>query len=222
MGSRSLWCGRWSSRSETHPPLRTISRFREHRCHAPRLLQLAASLVGHDAGMVRVELTCADGTPFPVEFDSDEDTQAMWQLEREHSVGPQPPMAVALSRLGVPGGERAYAESGLPFPSSWQRTPNALGFSYFRSGMPDPEEMAAFFSGCAVLVERYGSALGIWRDYSLPRVREALAVIDGDSEGPLSVLAEQQEYAFHHTMIPAYVTWNDMRQVADVCAPIYG
>src|SRR5205807_2647955 len=32
----------------------------------------------------------------------------------------------------------------------------------------------------------------------------------------------QQDYAFHHTMIPAYVTWNDIRQVQDVCAGIYG
>ena len=82
--------------------------------------------------------------------------------------------------------------------------------------------MAAFFSGCAVLVERYGSALGIWRDYSLPRVRQALAIIDGTDALPLSELAEQQEYAFHQTMIPAYVTWNDIRQVQDVCAGIYG
>jgi pyruvate,water dikinase len=173
--------------------------------------------------MPTVEYVCADGTPFPVTFASADDVTLEWHLEREHSTQPRTPMTGALGALGRPGGARAYEEAGLPFPSLWRVGPDAHGFPYMLPGPPPPDEMAAYFTGCGKLVEEYGSALGIWRDFSLPRVQAACAAMDAaPEEVPLADLAELHDYALQHTMVSSMVTWNDMRLVAETIAGVFG
>jgi hypothetical protein len=172
---------------------------------------------------VTIEYECADGTPFPVTFASAEDAALEWRLDQEHSVGPSTPLASALYRLGRPGVARAYGEAGLPVPSMWRDGPDANGFAYFLSGLPGGDEFGALVEGCGRLVETYGSALGIWREHSLPRVRSVVETIEAaPAEAPLAELSELQTYAQHHTMVSAMVTWNDMQLVLAMCTPLYG
>jgi phosphohistidine swiveling domain-containing protein len=173
--------------------------------------------------MVTVDYACADGTRFPVTFASEEDAALEWHLEQEHSVGPQSPLAAAMARLGRPGAARAYGEAGLPVPAMWRAGPRANGWPYYVASMPQGDEMAALFEGCGRLVQEHGSALGIWRHHSLPRVRASIEWLR--SAGPevaFAALAERETYAQHHTMVSSMVTWNDMRLVTEICVPLYG
>jgi pyruvate,water dikinase len=183
----------------------------------------AVSALHHDELMVRIEYSCADGTPFPVTFATADDVTLEWRLEREHSTGPGTPLAVALGRLGRPGADRAYTEAGLPVPDSWREGPQANGFPYFVAAPPSPDEMAALFAGCGRLVEQYGSALGIWREYSLPRVQASCAwLTSAPLDTSVAELAVQHDYALHHTMVSSMVTWNDLRLVAEVIGDLFG
>ena len=98
---------------------------------------------------------CEDGSPFPVVFRSEEDAAKRWRVEQEHSIGPNPPLADALSRLGYAGGGRAYEEVGLGFPASWVEGPYANGFPYFADGEIPPEEMGAMFAAGAGNLGQY-------------------------------------------------------------------
>ena len=173
--------------------------------------------------MPTIEYSCTDGTPFPVTFATDEDAQLSWHLEQEHCIGPGTPLAVELDWLGRPGAARAYAEAEVPFPSAWRNGPDANGFAYYLDSFPGPDEMAATVAACARLVQEYGSALGIWRDFSLPRVRAACTWLQGaDADVPLAELSAQQAYAIHHTMVSSMVTWNDMQLVTAVLQDLFG
>jgi pyruvate,water dikinase len=170
---------------------------------------------------VRIEHRGEDGAPFPVTFASEADAALVWRLEQEHAVGPASPMARALMRAGRPGGERAYAEAGMPYPSMWREGPDANGYSYFLEGFPEGDELSAMFTGCGELVARYGSTLAVWTDFSLPLVRAAcdrLRAADGDAD--LVELAEVHDYAQHHTMVTAYITFNDLQLVTQVCREV--
>ena len=171
--------------------------------------------------MITVEYRCSDGTPFPVTFESDADADRPWALEREHNRPPLSPLADALERLGTSGRERAYGEAGLPVPGFFRTGPLARGFPYYCTAPPTDEEMGALFGGCAALIADHGSAEGIWRGYALPRIRavcETLQAAGPDDE--LAPLADAQVYGQHLTMIPAFVTGNDMRLLAAVCGEV--
>ncbi len=149
-----------------------------------------------------IEYACLDGTPFPVTFAGPDDAARTWHLEQEHSRGPMTPLAEDVDRVGRPGCERAYAEAALPFPSMWRAGPSANGFPYYVRELPSPEEMSELFSGCAVLVERHGGALGIWREFSLPKVRSVCGWLrEAPLDVPVARLAEEHAYAQHHTMV---------------------
>jgi phosphohistidine swiveling domain-containing protein len=168
------------------------------------------------AGALTVEHRCDDGTPFPVTFADPADARRTWRLEQQHSIGCQTPLAVALAPLSRRGGERAYAEAGLPFPSFWAEGPDAHGWPYFLDEPPAADEMSAITAGCAALLERYGGSLRIWRDLSLPKVREACAWLQSTPDATTRELSDAHAYAHHHTMISAMVAGNDRRLVADV------
>ena len=165
---------------------------------------------------VTVEHRCADGTPFPVTFASEADAARSWQLEQAHSVGPSSPLAAAVPRVGTAGDVRAYAEVGLPEPTWWWAPVDANGWPYFAVGAMDGDVMAALFSGCAVLVERFGSAYGIWIEDSLPKVRATCEWLQSAPEVPFAELADAACYAQSTTMISAFVASNDIRLVVDV------
>jgi phosphohistidine swiveling domain-containing protein len=174
------------------------------------------------AGVIRVEYRCADGTPFPVTFASEEDAALPWALDRLHGRDPASPLAQALAQLGRPGCERAYAEAGLPVPTTFRSGPRTNGFPYFCSAPIPDDEMAALFEGCATLVQRHGSAEGIWRELCLPPVRQVCGELQASGTAvSLHRLAEDQSYALHLTMIPAFVSGNDLQLLARVCEGIF-
>jgi pyruvate,water dikinase len=89
--------------------------------------------------------------------------------------------------------------------------------------MPPPEEFGKLLEGCGALVLEHGGALGVWRGHSLPRVKAACDRIRAaPTDVPLRVLAEEEDYAQHHTMVSSMITWNDMNLVEAVCASLYG
>ena len=165
---------------------------------------------------VTVEHRCADGTPFPVTFASEADAAKSWQLEQAHSVGPASPLAAAVPRVGTAGDVRAYAEVGLPEPRWWWAPVEANGWPYFAVDAMDGEVITALFSGCAVLVERFGSAYGIWIEDSLPKVRATCEWLQSAPDAPFGELADAACYAQSTTMISAFVASNDVRLVVDV------
>ena len=171
--------------------------------------------------MITITYECADGTPFEAHFSGAEQAARRFRHDREHNLDPLTPLADALERLGEVGTARSYSEAGLPFPDAWHPGPLAEGFPYFSEEPVTPEELAQMFAGCAQLLEKYGSALGIWRDYCLPNIRSACEALDrADASVPLATLAELANYSMHMTMIPAYVCGNDMQLLAAVCPPV--
>lgn len=173
--------------------------------------------------MVEVEYSCADGTPFPVVFPCEEDAAKTWKLELEHNSEPMPPLVEELVQIGTSGGERAYRDAGLSLPAMWAaKPPRANGYSYFLGDPMSPDDMAEMFRGCGVLVEKYGSALGIWRDDSLPLVKRSCAWLrDAAADVPVIRLEEEQAYSMQNTMISAMVAGNDLRLMTDLCEPLY-
>lgn len=173
--------------------------------------------------MVTVEYQCADGTPFPVTFEREEDVETAWLLERVHNPGPEKPLAQSVGTLGRDGGHRAYLEAGLIVPSWMQTGPFASGFVYFKPFNLGPEEMVQIGAGTRTLIEKYGSGQGIWTEHCLPRVKEACAWLESAGlDVPIATLAQTQSYAMHLTMVPMLVSGNDIRLLTDVCTPLYG
>jgi phosphohistidine swiveling domain-containing protein len=164
---------------------------------------------------VTVEYQCADGTPFPVTFGSEQDAEKTWQLEQAHAVGPMSPLARAVARVGTAGDVRAYVEVGLPEPTWWWAPVEANGWPYFSVGAMDDDVITALFAGCGALVERFGSAYGIWTDDSLPKVRATCEWLQSAPDVPFAQLAEAACYSQSVTMISAYVASNDVRLLAD-------
>lgn len=173
--------------------------------------------------MVTVEYRCADGTPFPVEFASEEDAALTWALEREHSKDPATPLAVAFSRLGEPGRVRAYEDAGLRMPSAFRDGPTPFGFNYFGQEPMSPEDMAAAVEGSRRLMEKYGSGDAIWAEYCLPRTKAGCEFLQtADVSTPVARLAEENAYAFHQTMVAMFVTGNDLQLLAKTCNEALG
>ena len=173
--------------------------------------------------MIEREYLCEDGTVLPVRFRDEAQATSTWRLDRAHGRDPNTPLGDALGRRGIEGGRRAYEEVGLDFPSMWDASPEARGFPYFAQGpMPD-EELARFTAGCGALVQRHGSALGIWHEACLPRSKDSCAQLEAASDtASLDALAELQTYGFHMTMIPAYVCGNDLGLLSAAVEPLYG
>lgn len=180
-------------------------------------------MFGHHGGMVTITYRCPDGTPFPVEFDSEEDAALPWQFDRAHVTDPQTPLAAALNRIGHPGVVRAYEECGLPAPP-WRTGPTPFGFAYsLQQQGPDEATMASFVEGCRVLIEKWGGAGGIWSDLNLPITRRECEWLQ--SAGPdasLAELAERQQYAWAHTMVSILVSGNDVNLLSAVLKDLYG
>lgn len=173
--------------------------------------------------MVRLEYTCADGTPFVVEWEHDEDADRLWTLDREHFPDPLTPLAQAIGGvLGRTGGTRAYTEAGVVMPSMFRPGPRANGFTYM-AGPPSDEEIARIAPGARALLGQYGSALAIWREHCLPRVREACAALqDADDSLTTAELADLEAYAMQLTMVPMLIASNDVQLLAAVCLDLFG
>lgn len=172
---------------------------------------------------VTITYATADGSPFPVTF-ADEDAAAKrWALETEHSVQPGSPLADGLRRLGRPGMERAYTDSGIPVPSWWAAGPEANGFEYYGADdLPPAEELTPFFEAFAPLIAEHGGALGIWHDRCLPRTKAAIDALEAaPPDTPPATLAELHDEALHNTMIPSMVLGNDVDLVTAVIADLF-
>jgi pyruvate,water dikinase len=171
-----------------------------------------------------VEYTCADGTPFPVTFDSEADAQLEWRLDREHAPDAQTPLAEAVGRRGESAGARqAYEDSGMRWPSTWKPGPRANGFLYFGAAPPAPEDLASMFEGGAKLVQQYGSAIAVWESHCLPSVRAACAWLEqAPLESTFDQLADRYDYALQLTMVAGMISSNDRRLLQESVADAVG
>jgi phosphohistidine swiveling domain-containing protein len=173
--------------------------------------------------VIEREYLCEDGTVLPVRFADEEQAATTWQLSREHGRDPATPLGDALNRAGVPGGRRGYEEVGLLLPAFFDLGPEAKGLPYFSAAPMSAEHLTRMVEGCGALVQRHGSALGIWHEYCLPRTKDAWAAIEAaDDRASLTDLAELQAYGQAMTMIPAFVCGNDLDLLAAVLRPLYG
>ena len=173
--------------------------------------------------MITIEYACPDGTPFPVTFDDDADAEVEWRVDREHAPDSQSPLAEAIGRRFGPGGRRAYEENGMRASSTWRPGPRANGFLYFGTAPPDPDDMASLFDGGAKLIERYGSALAVWEQHCMPRVREACASLESAPvDATFDQLADDYEYALHQTMVAGMISSNDRRLLQESVADAIG
>ena len=173
--------------------------------------------------MLRVEHRCADGSPFPVEFPTEADARVTWRIDLEHTPTAMAPLEEDLVRLGRPGAERAYADSGMRLPSSWRDRPRANGYGYFPDEpMPD-EELGALIEGAGRLRERHGSALAVWHEHCLPPTAEACARLRAAApDTTAAVLAELHDYALNLTMVASWVSMGDLLRVSWSIADLYG
>jgi len=172
---------------------------------------------------ITIEYQCADGTPFPVEFESEEAAAKTWRFDRSHVTDPQTPLSVELNRLGQPGVQRAFEECGLPGPPGWGPGLTPFGFAYGTPNAPEGAELESFVEGCRVLIEKYGGAGGIWTDLNLPIVRrECEWLSDAGPEATLGELAQRQQYAWAHTMVSILVSGNDITLLAAAIKDLYG
>lgn len=173
--------------------------------------------------MIEREYLCEDGTVLPVRFADEAQAAATWRMDRSHGRDPRTPLGEALDRAGIEGSRRAYEEVGLTLPPTWEANPEAQGFSYWSETPPSPEYLAGMMEGCGALVQRHGSALGIWHERCLPRSKDAWAQLEAAPDtAPLPELAEVQQYGFHMTMIPAYICGNDLTLLSAAVQPLYG
>ena len=169
---------------------------------------------------VTVEYRCEDGTPFPVRFRDESEAARTWALEREHGRDPATPLWQSLNEVAVPGAQRCYDELGLVLPPSFRGGPDAMGFAYFDETPMSADEMATMFTGCGALVEKHGSALGIWHELNLPRTKAAIAEIATTES--FRAIAELHAYGQQHTMIPAFVCGNDLTLLEGAIEPVVG
>src|SRR5688500_14558190 len=124
--------------------------------------------------MVTVEYQCADGTPFPVTFESEADAARTWGFDRSHVSGPLAPLHSGLARRNSRAGLRAFAEIGMAVPPNWGGPPGptTFGFEFFPMEQPTPEQMAPLFEAGAKVLAEHGSATALWKEFCLPRVLE--------------------------------------------------
>jgi phosphohistidine swiveling domain-containing protein len=171
-----------------------------------------------------VEYQCPDGTGFPVIFDSPDDADKPWGLDFEHAPLAMPPLEVEVGRLGIPGAEAAYADHDFPAPAVFvtpsPRTPS--GHMYFSFAPRPDDEMGRMITACVALIEQFGSAYGLWRGDSLPRVEEVMSFLTGAGpDVPIAQLAERHAYAQNHTMLSAFVAYGDLLHLQGICGEFY-
>ena len=173
--------------------------------------------------MTTVEYRCADGTPFVVEFPSEEAAAKEWRWEREHSPDPLTPMAAALTDLAVAGARRVYAELELPMPPAFDVSLLPHGFQFASSEFLAADDMPRMVAGIKRLLDEHGSALGVWHERCLPETKAVVAFLDdAGPEVTLAELAEREAYGQQMTMIPAYICGNDLQLLADSIRDLYG
>jgi phosphohistidine swiveling domain-containing protein len=174
--------------------------------------------------VLRAEYNCLDGSPFPVMFADPGDVGLRWVIDREHAPTAMTPLADSVRRVGRPGAELAYAESGVQMPSTLLRKPPlAHGYDYYVDDSLPQAERDEFGEGLARLAERYGGTLGVWLSHSLPRVREACSWLQAASpDMTFEALAEWRAYVWSHTSVAGVVARRDLRAVAASCEGIFG
>ena len=174
--------------------------------------------------MVRVEYACLDGSPFPVVFADRGDLGLRWVVDREHAPTAMTPLADAVRRVGRLGGELAYAESGLPMPSTLAREPpQANGYDYYVDDWLPEADRDDFERGMRALADRHGGTRGVWLGHSLPRVQKAYTwLLAAPLDTPFRALAERRAYVWSHTAVAGVAARRDLRAVAASCEAIVG
>lgn len=173
---------------------------------------------------MHVEYACLDGSPFPVMFADPGDLGLRWVIDREHAPTAMTPLADAVRRVGRPGAELAYGESGLQMPSTLLREPPlANGYDYYVDDWLPQVERDEFGEGLARLVRQSGGTRGMWLNHSLPRVREACSWLQEAPPGTtFQALAERREHAWGHTSVAGVVARRDLAAVAASCEVVFG
>jgi phosphohistidine swiveling domain-containing protein len=173
---------------------------------------------------VSVDYQCLDGSPFAVTFARTDDVDIRWIIDREHAPRARTPLADAVIRIGRPGAEQAYTESGLTLLSTIAREPPlANGYDYIVDEPLPVTERDAFAAGLRELSSRYGGTRATWLAHTLPRVQVGCTWLqDAPSDTAFRDLAELRSYVWSHTAIAGVLARNDIRAVAELCAPVVG
>ncbi len=156
-----------------------------------------------EASMVSV-YQCADGTDFPVRWEEPAHAALTFVRDASHWPSAWKPLAAAVERLFIAGGQDTFTESGVPAPPFFQPRLMVNGFMYLRRTPATAEEMAARERAARRLTAQFGGPLSFWEGYCLPRIREVCAWLQGAPDTtPLELLARRAGYAWAHTHIHA-------------------
>ena len=179
---------------------------------------------GHDVVVREVEYSCFDGSPFPVTFLDAGDVELRWVIDREHSPTAMSPLADAVRRIGRPGAERAFVDSGVPIPSWLLREPPlANGFDYVADVPMPADEREEFAPAIELLTVRHGGTLGVWHQHSLPRAEAACTQLrEAPIDTTFAELARLRELAWGHTTVAGIVSQRDIRAVVAACTEMFG
>ena len=142
--------------------------------------------------------TCADGTPFVVQWVKPGDENETWEFEDEHWPNPCTPMTIALEDRGRAGHARCYAEAGVVPMPIFEYFMYVNGYLYARDFTPLSPDTAEGY--VRFLAAHGGTIRGPWENFCKPRIKQAVA--DIAASGPtarIADLADSYMYGWHQT-----------------------
>jgi len=142
--------------------------------------------------------TCADGTPFVVQWVKPGDENETWVFNDEHWPKPATPMGMAIETIGLPGHARCYAEAGvIPMPI-FEYFMYVNGYQYARDFAPPSPDIAEGYG--RFLAAHGGTIRGPWEIFCEPRIKQAVADIAASGQAArIADLADSYMYGWHQT-----------------------
>ena len=158
---------------------------------------------------------CADGTDFPVTWQTEGNARLSWGLDDNHWPDPLRPLDAAVWE-GTPARERAFSEAGLPTPRRLLRFLVPHGFVYMQAPESSDE-------GVDELVRSCGGVAAVWEEYCRPRVQEACVRLHkaGDDERIIDLL-EVCDYAWAMTIVASAVIRSAYLRLSGFLAEHFG
>ena len=123
-----------------------------------------------------------------------------WMRDREHWPNPMHPMERFMFLAGVAGGDRAWGELDMVPPPMFWRFQLVGPFLYARETMYPEERLMQIAPRWVQVAQEHGGALGFWKDYCQPRIKQAcddIAALGPDAD--LQAASELFHWGFHQT-----------------------
>ena len=159
---------------------------------------------------------CTDGTDFPVEWNNPDDASQNWRWDEGHWPTPLKPFDIAVWTISESTCQRVFEEADVPVFPLFRGRFVPHGFLYLNYTLLADDQQIASHAQIERFTQKFGGAIQVWQEYSLPRITENCTRIQESSvDVPTTELADMFSLAFFQTMVafhPINLSWQQLTE----------